>query len=233
MGIFGGRQSATRILSVVSVIIALAGCTCSRQLCEKPSGTDPKASSEPADPQSPSVSPARAYDMPRFAINSPFDTKYESPIPAKEKQLWAKSCLWEKAPDFVVEKWLTGEPDVKGRYVLIEFWATWCRQCRLTIPKLNQLHRKFGQELVVVGISDEKEQTVRSFDGPAIEYFIAIDTQAVMKDKIGVFGIPHVIILEPGGYGVWEGFPLLKGYELTEEVVGRILEAGRKARTAD
>lgn len=222
--------------------LVLAGCASSKKPPEKPNDVDLKDSTESVrqlveterpGPQTPSTSPARTYDMPRFAINSPFDAKYESPIPAKEKQLWAKSCLWEKAPDFIVEKWLTDEPDVKGRHVLIEFWATWCRQCRLAIPKLNQLHRKFGQELVVVGISDEKEQTVRLFDGPTIEYFVAIDTGAVMKDKIGVFGIPHVIILEPGGYVVWEGFPLLNGYELTDQVVGKILEAGRKAQAGD
>jgi hypothetical protein len=49
-----------------------------------------------------------------------------------------------------------------------------------------------------------------------------------MKNDLGVFGIPHCIIIEPDGYVVWEGFPLLKGHELTEEVVEKILEAGKK-----
>ena len=111
--------------------------------------------------------------------------------------------------------------------MLIEFWATWCRQCRLAIPKLNNLYSKFSEDMVVIGISDEKEDVVRRFEEPKIDYYIASDTQARMKDKVGVFGIPHVIIVEPGGYVVWEGFPLLEGHELTEEVVERILEAGR------
>ncbi len=59
-----------------------------------------------------------------------------------------------------------------------------------------------------------------------------IDTQARMKEKMGVFGIPYAIIVEPDGYVVWEGFPLLKGHELTEQVVERILEVGRNRRTA-
>jgi hypothetical protein len=45
---------------------------------------------------------------------------------------------------------------------------------------------------------------------------------------LGVFGIPHVIIVEPGGYVVWEGFPLLKDYELTAELVDKILSVGRE-----
>jgi thiol-disulfide isomerase/thioredoxin len=166
---------------------------------------------------------AEAGEVPRFAINSPFRDKYKSPIPEKGKRLWARSFLWEKAPDFVVEKWLTEKPETAGKYTLIEFWATWCSQCKLSIPKLNQLHRKFGAELVVIAVSDQKEEDVRKFDEQKIEYFSAIDTQKRMKEKLGVFGIPHVIIIEPDGYVVWEGFPLLKDYELTEEVIEKIL----------
>ncbi len=61
---------------------------------------------------------------------------------------------------------------------------------------------------------------------------LAIDTQVRMKEKIGVFEIPHVIIVEPGGYVVWEGFPLLKENELTGQVVEKILGVGRNRRTA-
>ena len=127
----------------------------------------------------------------------------------------------------MVEKWLTDKPDTAGKYTLIEFWATWCSQCRLSVPKLNQLHRKFGAELVVIAISNQKDEDVRKFKEQKIEYYSAIDTQARMKDKLGVIGIPHVIIVEPNGYVVWEGFPLLKDYELTEEVVEKILSVGR------
>ena len=153
-------------------------------------------------------------------------------MPQKRKRLWARSFLWERAPDLVVEKWLTDEPETAGKYLLIEFWATWCRQCRLAAPKLNELHRKFGDELVVIGISDETEQVVRRLEEPAMEFHLAIDTQARTKEKMGVFGIPHAIIVEPGGYVIWEGFPLLKEHELTEQVVERILDVGRNRRAA-
>lgn len=175
----------------------------------------------------PPPSKARTYDIPRFAANSPFDKKYESPVPKKGKRLWARSYLWEKAPELVVEKWLTDKPETKGKYLLIEFWATWCRQCKLAAPRLNELHRKFGEELVIIGISDETEQVVRKLKEPVMQFHLAIDTQARMKEKMGVFGIPHVIIVEPEGYVVWEGFPLLEGHELTGQVVEKIIEVGR------
>ena len=179
---------------------------------------------EPAQSDAAS-SPSQAdADIPLFASDSPFEGAYSPPTEAPEKILWARSCLYEKAPDLVVEKWLTDEPDLEGKCVLIEFWATWCPPCRKSIHLLNDLHKKYGEDLVVIGISDETEEDVRRLKKPAIEYYSAIDTQHRMKDELSVRGIPHVIVLEPEGYVVWEGFPLLKGYELTHETVEKILQ---------
>jgi cytochrome c biogenesis protein CcmG/thiol:disulfide interchange protein DsbE len=142
---------------------------------------------------------------------------------AGQKQLWAKSFLNRKAPELVVEKWLSKEPDRKGKFVLIDFWATWCPPCRKAIPELNAFHKKFGDKLVVIGLSDESEAKVNSLSDPKIEYFSAIDTQHRTKSVVGVTGIPHVIIIDPQGVVRWEGFPFLEDYELSEKVVTDIL----------
>src|SRR5438874_8666260 len=113
------------------------------------------------------------------------------PAFAAEKQLWAKSLINQKAPELFVEKWLSKEPDRKGKFVLVDFWATWCGPCRKAIPELNALHKKFGDKLVVIGISDEPEAKVKSMTTPGIEYFSAIDTQARTKKAVEVKGIPH------------------------------------------
>ncbi len=176
---------------------------------------------------------ADLQDIPRFGANSPFDSEYESPVPKDEKRLWARSCLWDKAPELVVEKWLSEQPETKGKYVLIEFWATWCPPCRRSIPLLNSFHEKFKDELVVIGISHESEADVRRLEDPLVAYYSAIDTQARTKKGLSVFGIPHVVLLEPDGYVVWEGFPLLKDYELTEEIIERVLSVGRELQQAD
>jgi hypothetical protein len=44
-----------------------------------------------------------------------------------------------------------------------------------------------------------------------------------MKKEVKVTGIPHVLIIDPNGIVRWEGFPLLEGFELTEQVVADIL----------
>jgi cytochrome c biogenesis protein CcmG, thiol:disulfide interchange protein DsbE len=143
---------------------------------------------------------------------------------AEEKKLWAKSFLGKPAPEFVVEKWLTPEPARKGKWVLIDFWATWCGPCRKAIPELNDFHKKFGDKLVVIGVSDESEDKVRALKEPKIEYASAVDAKARMKKALEVKGIPHVILVDPDGIVRWEGFPLLNGFELTTAEIEKAMK---------
>lgn len=146
-----------------------------------------------------------------------------SDAPDAGKKIWAKSFLNQKFPGLAVEKWLTAPPDIRGKFVLIDFWATWCPPCRKAIPELNAFQTKFADKLVVIGLSDESEAAVRKLTDPKIEYTVAIDSNAVTKHTIGVTGIPHVMIMDPQGYVRWEGFPFLEGHELTEQVVADII----------
>ncbi len=142
---------------------------------------------------------------------------------AEEKKLWAKSFLGKPAPAITVQKWINKEPDRAGKFVLIDFWATWCGPCR-KVPELNRFHEKFGDKLVVMGISNEKEDVVRKFTDENIKYYSALDTTAALKKQFEVTGIPHCVIINPAGIVVWEGYPLLNGYELTDEVVASLLK---------
>ena len=138
---------------------------------------------------------------------------------AADKQLWAKSVIGQKAPALVVEKWISPQPSTQGKFVLIDFWATWCGPCRKGIPELNAFQQKYKDRLVVIGISDESAEQVKKFASPKINYSSAIDTQGRTKKKLEVEGIPHVIVIDPRGIVRWEGFPSLKGHELTDAVL--------------
>lgn len=140
------------------------------------------------------------------------------------KQIYAKSYLNQKAPNIIVEEWLTEQPDTVGKFILLDFWATWCGPCRASIPDLNEFQKKFKDNLVVIGLSDEKPDKINSMTEPKIEYTSATDTEARTKKEMKVSGIPHAILIDPQGIVRWEGFPLLYGHKLTEQIIKELIE---------
>jgi thiol-disulfide isomerase/thioredoxin len=145
-----------------------------------------------------------------------------------EKTLYAKNDLrGKKAPEFSVEQWMNREKvDLKGKVVLVDFWATWCGPCRAVIPELNDFQKKFGDKLVVIGVSNEKPEIVKKFmEGTKMEYAVAVDMKQKMMDVLGVEGIPHVMIISPDGIVRWQGFPSDDKDKLTEQVIEQIIAA--------
>lgn len=140
------------------------------------------------------------------------------------KKLWAKSFLNQKAPELVVEEWISQKPETKGKFMLIDYWATWCGPCRKAIPELNEIQKKFSKDLVVIGISDEPAEKVKAMKDPVIEYANGIDTKKTMSDQLEIKGIPHVILIDPQGIVRWEGYPQLEGHQLTPEVVETLIK---------
>jgi len=73
-----------------------------------------------------------------------------------------------RAPDFHLRD-LAGRPgdlaSLRGRVVLLDFWASWCQPCRESFPFYNQLHDEYGRRgLCIVGVSvDEQVSNVRAF----------------------------------------------------------------------
>jgi len=139
-------------------------------------------------------------------------------------QIKARSVRGSAPPPFQVEKWITAQPATDGKFVLIDFWATWCGPCRESIPELNNLQAKFGDRLTVIGVSNEPEETIRKMSSPKIEYAVAMDTQARMARALKIQAIPHCILIDPSGTVRYEGNP----YYLNPQIVQHFLDKYEK-----
>lgn len=135
-------------------------------------------------------------------------------------EIHAKSFLNRPAPNISVEKWITGIPEMQGKFVLIDFWATWCGPCRRSIPHLNELYSKFKDKLVIIGVSSESEQAIQAMSEPKIDYTIVSDTQARTAKAVEVTGIPHTMLIDPRGIVRFEGLP----HYLEEKSLARLIE---------
>ncbi|HDJ28540.1 MAG TPA: TlpA family protein disulfide reductase [Proteobacteria bacterium] len=107
------------------------------------------------------------------------------------------------APDFSLTS-LDGKEitrdSLKGKVVILDFWATWCPPCRAAIPHLVEMHKKYrDQGLVVVGISLDrggKEEVSDFAERNHIDYDLVMGVNnAILKDFGEVSSIPTIIIL--------------------------------------
>ena len=90
---------------------------------------------------------------------------------------------------------------LRGKVVLVNFWATWCPPCRAEIPDLDTLYSRFSnQGLIVLGISDEEATKVAPFVRQhAISYPILLDSSKAAKEAFKVRGIPKSFIFDRSG----------------------------------
>jgi cytochrome c biogenesis protein CcmG, thiol:disulfide interchange protein DsbE len=154
-----------------------------------------------------------AYHQYLLSVKPPATVRDESAGPASDDvdfvapKLYARSIRGQSPPPLEVEQWLTPRPDNAGKFVLIDYWATWCGPCRRSIPELNHFFEKYQDRLVVIGLTDENEAAVRRMTDPRIEYTVATDTQARMMKALAITGIPHCILVDPNGIVRYEGMP--------------------------
>jgi thiol-disulfide isomerase/thioredoxin len=112
-------------------------------------------------------------------------------------------------------------PDIKGKPVVVEFWATWCPPCRASIPHLNEVNKEFKDKgLVIIGISDEDKAKVEDFrKGVPMDYNVALDKQGKLAEKFGITGIPHAFVVGKDGKIAWEGHPMTLDKSVIEKVL--------------
>ena len=90
---------------------------------------------------------------------------------------------------------------MRGRVVVLDFWATWCGPCRLVVPKLGDLQARYGaQGLSVLGVSTEDVRDVSQFaDRMSIRYTVGVDRHAETTRSYGVASLPTMVVIDKRG----------------------------------
>jgi thiol-disulfide isomerase/thioredoxin len=120
-----------------------------------------------------------------------------------------------------------GLHELRGRVVLVDFWATWCVACRMSAPKLSSWQAKFGaQGLSVIGITDD---SVAEASEGAVTFgmkyaAIGTDPSNVTQRAFGVRALPTVFVIDRRGVvrDVSVGFDPRKEAEI-ERLLQRLL----------
>ena len=132
-----------------------------------------------------------------------------------------KDWVGKELPKLTVD-YIEKNPDLVGKPMIVEFWATWCPPCRASIPHLNEFNKKFKDKgLVVIGITDEDKRDVVKFRKTVpMEYNVAIDKGGKLSAQFGISGIPQAFIVGKDGKIVWEGHP----GSLTDAEIEKVLK---------
>ncbi len=129
----------------------------------------------------------------------------------------------DMAPEIKADYWINmpgsakslNPEHMKGRLVLLEFWATWCGPCRDSIPHLIELKKKYEPKgMLLVALSDEPKSKV----GPFVEkykmpYVVGGGAKATLQ-KYGINSFPTAILIGPDGKVVWTGHPAVIDSEI-------------------
>ncbi len=129
------------------------------------------------------------------------------------------------------------ESDLEGRWVLLDFWATWCTPCRAEVPHLKDLSRRFADhDLIVLGVSvDRKERrgVLRFLRRLGVDWPQFHDGRGFDGDLVrrySVESVPASVLLDPSGRTVARN---LRGQVLVtavESLLGNGRESAGEAR---
>ena len=118
-----------------------------------------------------------------------------------------RSLLGKPGPAIDVEKWLGAKPNLKGKAVLLVFWAPWSIPCQKGIPLLNALQKTFADRLAVVGVTSDTQEEVEKMAGPRPEFAVGIDTRGKLSAALAATYVPFVLFLDSKGIVRYQGHP--------------------------
>jgi tetratricopeptide (TPR) repeat protein len=112
---------------------------------------------------------------------------------------------------------------LRGKIVLLEFWASWCGPCRVELPEIKNIWKKYGgDQFIIVGINlDSNRPAFDAFMKEAgmtwPQYYDGLGWSNKISQLYGVYAIPHSVLIDQDGVIKARG---LRGEELSEKIGG-------------
>ncbi|MBQ7575685.1 MAG: redoxin domain-containing protein [Bacteroidales bacterium] len=107
----------------------------------------------------------------------------------------------------------------KGKYTLVDFWASWCGPCREEIPNIKEIYEKYGKKVNVLGVAvwdGDNSATRKAMETLGMKWNqIFVGEDKTPTEVYGIEGIPHIILFAPDGTIFRRG---LRGQEMIEAV---------------
>ena len=117
----------------------------------------------------------------------------------------AKVPVGVEAPDFTLDA-LSGSKvrlqDLRGRVVMINFWASWCAPCRLEMPHLVRLHEKYrsaGFTLLGVNIDEDRKVGAAMAERVGVKFPVLFDTDKKVTRLYDMGAMPATLIVDRKG----------------------------------
>ena len=166
--------------------------TLAEALREQPA---PMNGAEPAFPYVELATLVR-YEHVQASVDNP---QYAAAIAKLEADDQARQKADFTLTDLQGKTWTLGE--LRGKVVLVNFWATWCPPCRKEMPDLDALYKRFKDEgLVILAVDDEEAAKVKPFltERP-VTYPILLDPGRKINDLFHIDGIPKSFVYDREG----------------------------------
>lgn len=124
---------------------------------------------------------------------------------SEQRATFAK-LLGKAPPALNLDQWLNSEPlsleSLKGKVVMLDFWATWCAPCRAAVPKMIALNEKYGPSgLVIIGVCNPKgvENMRTVAEQLDMDYPLCADTEGKVTEAYSVNSFPDYYFIDRSG----------------------------------
>ena len=92
--------------------------------------------------------------------------------------------------------------DYKGKIVFLNFWTTWCPTCRIEMPSMEKLHRKFKDQnftMVTINLQESASQVKEFFKEYKLTFTALLDSDGEVGIRYKIYSIPTTFILDKEG----------------------------------